>query len=119
MENEPGQRKRRRRRRNNRRGGKGDGNGSVWSIPRTRGIANAIGSFIVSKGRKETGETVLRGVVFQSRWNEVGGGTFFCESIEIFCEMLKRDVYREKLPNIYSSMLNRMIRSVFTILLGN
>ena len=48
-----------------------------------------------------------------------GGGTFFCESIEIFCEMLKRDVYREKLPNIYSSMLNRVIRNVFTILLRN
>lgn len=38
------------------------GNGvSEWSIPRTRGIVNAIGSFIVSKGRKETGETVRGG----------------------------------------------------------
>lgn len=30
--------------------------------------------------------------------NKVGGGNF-CERIEIFSEMLKRDVYREKLPN--------------------
>lgn len=107
------------------------GNGvSEWSIPRTRGIVNAIGSFIVSKGRKETGETVRggggRGWVKvgerRSWWRNVFARGSRYSSRDVETKGVSRETFdMEYLIAMYLSdwTRNRMITSVFTILFRN